>query len=266
MSDAGSFTVSPPVAACRWHSCCRAQTSSGRSSRARGSSCTAPADGGVTARIAALESNPCSLAVDETNVYWVTARAATAACPPDAMTSATGSVHQAPLAGGDTMTLATAQPWPAGISVGGSQLYWANGGTYDSHGNYNEDGAVVSVEVGGKTVTTLFSGQANPLVTRVDSSNLYWINGHLQSPGRLQQRWRRASGRARLPDGDDTGSWPTPPRGAGDRHHQRLLGEHRRVRFDGQCRGIPGSIEMIPIGVEARQRSPRRRTIPWVSQ
>jgi hypothetical protein len=53
-----------------------------------------------------------------------------------------GAVARAPLAGGATTTLATNQPYPGGIAVDGTSVYWVNGGTNTS---LSTDGTVMKL-------------------------------------------------------------------------------------------------------------------------
>jgi hypothetical protein len=81
------------------------------------------------------------------------------------------------------------QLFPEAVVTDGTNLYWANWGTFDSSGNYNNDGTVLQGPVGGGTVTTLASGQSAPAAIAIDGSNVYWTNAgklagdNLPAPG-----------------------------------------------------------------------------------
>jgi sugar lactone lactonase YvrE len=77
----------------------------------------APVEGGSVTTIASGRSNPWSIAVDATTVYWGDLGTNS--------TASTGTVMSAPLGGGTPTTLATQQS-PSGIAVDATTLYWTN--------------------------------------------------------------------------------------------------------------------------------------------
>jgi hypothetical protein len=105
-------------------------------------------------------ASPLGIAVDSANVYWTGGSASKA-----------NGVYQAPSAtGSPTVTLASNQAAPDGITVG-IKVYWANGG-YTMTGG----GGVLSVPVDGGMISTLASDKAGPAAVVVDKANVYWFD------------------------------------------------------------------------------------------
>jgi hypothetical protein len=92
-----------------------------------------------------------ALAVDATHVYW----------------TAGGEVRAAPLAGGETIALATGQRTPWGIAVDGGRVYWVNSVT---------PGQVMSVAVTGGEPQVVADLQARPKKLAVRDGTVYWTN------------------------------------------------------------------------------------------
>jgi hypothetical protein len=109
-----------------------------------------PLAGGKVTTLASGQDQPSAVAVDGTNVYWVT-------------WDQQGTVEKVPIGGGPVTTLATGQSWPASVAVEGTRVYWVNG-----------DGTVNEVPVGGGSVTTLATGPPNAVSMAVDSTHVYW--------------------------------------------------------------------------------------------
>jgi len=78
-------------------------------------------------------------------------------------------VRGCPLVG--QATLSKAEPFPTGIAVDATQVYWATtASTCDS-------GLIRSFPKAGGVVATLADGQANPRALIVDATSVYWYNG-----------------------------------------------------------------------------------------
>ena len=91
------------------------------------------------------------IALDAANVYW---------------TNGDGAVRRAPIAGGPSVTLATAQSGPTGIAVDATNAYVANKGS----------GTIVKIPLAGGAPVTLASSQPNPHALAIDGANVYWTN------------------------------------------------------------------------------------------
>jgi hypothetical protein len=71
-----------------------------------------PLDGGSPTTLASDQDGPGAIALDATNVYWVTYNG--------------GTVMALPLAGGTPITLASGQSGPGGLALDATTVYWAN--------------------------------------------------------------------------------------------------------------------------------------------
>jgi hypothetical protein len=175
-----------------------------------------PIAGGTVSTILAGQSFPMGLAMDSTNAYvWNSGTFSGGS----ATNNGDGTVVQAPLAGGAVTTLAShmtvaynapylnavtqgainaapigsttshvvygSQPFPEAVATDGTNLYWANWGTFNAQGSYNNDGAILKAPVGGGTApVTLASMQSAPGALALDGTNVYWTNiGQLTSGG-----------------------------------------------------------------------------------
>jgi hypothetical protein len=118
---------------------------------------------GIEAAYAAPYLN--AIAVNAGSLYWV---AGASGIDGTIMTTAVGSTTPAALYSG--------QPFPEAVVTDGTNLYWANWGTFDASGSYNNDGTVVRGPLGGGAVTTLASGLSAPAALAVDATNVYWTN------------------------------------------------------------------------------------------
>ena len=107
--------------------------------------------GGRVTVLAGDPHSPVAVAVDATNVYWISG----------------GAVREAPIGGGSAITLASGLSYPFALAVHGTHVYWADA----AKGTVNE------VPVGGGPVTTLASGQSYPGLVAADSTHVYWSSG-----------------------------------------------------------------------------------------
>jgi hypothetical protein len=114
---------------------------------------------------------PSAIAVDSTNVYWVTSGVLVV----DRITNDTGAVMRVAKTGGAPVTLASNQAYPAGIAVDATNVYWTNQGYPDPPGD-TAVGTVMSVPIAGGDAATLASAQPAPSGIAVDSVNVYWSN------------------------------------------------------------------------------------------
>jgi sugar lactone lactonase YvrE len=101
--------------------------------------------------IASGQSNPQSVAVDATTVYWA---------------DQGGVIAKAPIGGGTAVTLATLTS-PLALTIDGASVYVAD---LNAH-------AIVKIPKGGGTTTNLASGTSvEPETIAVDSAYVYWAN------------------------------------------------------------------------------------------
>ena len=103
-----------------------------------------PISGGAVTTLASGQNNPSSLAVDGTNVYWVTGSWGSYA--------GLGTVNAVPVGGGTVTTLATGQNDPTSVATDGTNVYWVD----------QWSGGVRQVPVGGGPVNTVARGQSHP--------------------------------------------------------------------------------------------------------
>jgi hypothetical protein len=117
-----------------------------------------PLDGGSVTTLASGQTYPTSVAADGTHVYWVNFGY------PYNGTSVDGTLNEVPVGGGAVTTLAGGNP--SSVAVDGTHVYWTDAG----------DGTVNEVPVGGGSVTTLASGQSGPFSVAVDGTHVYWVD------------------------------------------------------------------------------------------
>jgi hypothetical protein len=111
-----------------------------------------PVAGGPVTILASHQNEPQGIAVDATNVYWVTSD---------------GNVCSVPISGGAVTILASGRGSLLGLAREGSTLYWTS---------FVEGGNVEKTSVAGGPVTTLATGQHKPAWIVVDESATYWTN------------------------------------------------------------------------------------------
>src|SRR5205814_7527236 len=118
-----------------------------------------------------------AIAVDNTFVYWTTARIPDATQLPTDVELNTGAVVKMPLAGGTPTTLASRQGHPLAIAVDPTNVYWVNGGTREP-GTFNRhaDGSTMKVPLAGGVPVTLASGQRGHDAVAIDATSVYWAN------------------------------------------------------------------------------------------
>ena len=113
--------------------------------------------GGVPIPVVSL-TDASKLVVDANNIYWTY--------------TGLNSVMKAPLDGGASITLASNQYWPQGITVTTANVYWATGGTPPLY----VDGTVMAVPIGGGPPTTIASSQHLADGVCVEQQRVYWTD------------------------------------------------------------------------------------------
>ncbi len=113
--------------------------------------------------IASGQSNPTSIAVDDTNVYWTNDVTA-------------GSIMRAPLTGGIVTVISSGQDSPVPLAVGGGVVYWSNA-----------SGDILNAPTTGASITdpnVTAHLQGTPSSLVVSGSSLWWtdaLNGMVHS-------------------------------------------------------------------------------------
>ena len=105
--------------------------------------------GGSPIKLGSASGGGFGIAVDASNVYWVTTQAVT----------------KVPVAGGDAVTLATTGGW--GIAVDATSVYWTD---------FRNPGSVSRVPILGGTPTILATGLQYPAGIAIDATSVYWTN------------------------------------------------------------------------------------------
>ncbi len=106
-----------------------------------------------------------SLAVDSKNVYWV-----------EGASGNDGAIMWTPIGSASAAPLYSNQALPEGVVTDGTNVYWANWGTFDALGHSNNDGAIMQGSVKGGTPLTLASNLSATACLAVDANNVYWTN------------------------------------------------------------------------------------------
>jgi hypothetical protein len=105
--------------------------------------------------LASGQGGAVAIAVDASNVYWVTP----------------STVMKVPIEGGAPTTLASGQTAATAIAVNANDVYWVT---------YYDGGAVMKVPIGGGTATTVAGGTYGepaayfPTDVALDANNVYW--------------------------------------------------------------------------------------------
>ena len=155
-----------------------------------------PVTGGSATKLASDQDSPQQVAIDALNVYWTNNGAGTTL----------GSVLEAPLMGGPTITLATGQIDAVGLAVAsvqgaGTYVYWVDGAA----------GTLMATPaIGGFQPMQLASGLGRPERIAVGPDSLYWTDN---SSGNVMQL---PCARGALDLGDDAGEQEDGDTGATD--------------------------------------------------
>ena len=106
-----------------------------------------------------------SLAVDAKNVYWV-----------EGASGNDGAIMWTPIGSATAAPLYSNQYLPEAIATDGTNVYWANWGTFDAQGHSNNDGTISQGSVKGGTPLVLASNLSATASIAVDANNVYWTN------------------------------------------------------------------------------------------
>jgi len=112
--------------------------------------------------LASGQADPLAMAIDATNVYWVSQ---------GSISAANGTVVKVPLNGGTPITLASGQSDPIAVAVDATNVYWID---LTAVGTNAYVGTVLKVPIAGGAVTTLAFGQSSPTAIAVDGTYVYW--------------------------------------------------------------------------------------------
>ncbi len=127
-------------------------------------------DGSNATVLASTGDRPMALALDGSNVYWLSS---------GPKGGRSGAVMEVPIEGGAPVTLASAQAEPASLAVDATRVFWVNAG----------DGLVQSASIGGGAMQML-RHMSRPNAIAVDATS-YYVGEVL--PG-LVVRYPKASG------------------------------------------------------------------------
>jgi len=106
-----------------------------------------------------------AIAVDSQYVYWVAGAS-----------GSDGTIMREPIGGGTATAIFTGQNLPEGVATDGTNVYWADWGTFDAQGRSNNDGTVWQGSINGGSAIQLASNQPGPATIAVDGQTVYWAN------------------------------------------------------------------------------------------
>ena len=119
--------------------------------------------------LASGQSSPASIAVDDTDVYWLNAGT-------EPVRYIDGTVMKTSKNGGEIVTLATGQAFPGSIALDETSVYWS---VYDP----TNVAALVKMPKAGGTPTTIVSGQLDVAGVVVSAGSAYFTdNGVMKVP------------------------------------------------------------------------------------
>jgi hypothetical protein len=107
-----------------------------------------------------------SVTFDSANVYWV-----------EGAMGNDGAIRKTPIgsASGGT-AIYSGRYIPEALATDGTNVYWADWGTFDAAGASNNDATVLQGSVNGGAVITLATSQNAPGTITFDAHNVYWTN------------------------------------------------------------------------------------------
>ncbi len=121
-----------------------------------------PAGGGTYTILASTPAldEVSDMAVDASNVYWV---------------SSLGNIASVPTNGaGSPVTIVAGVSFPSGIAIDSTNIYWTTGSVGGS-GGAQPDGTISTVPIAGGAPTVLVPNQISPSEVAVSSTSVYWI-------------------------------------------------------------------------------------------
>ena len=106
-----------------------------------------------------------AITVDSQYVYWVAGA-----------NGNDGTIMRTSIGSTNATAIYSGQNLPQAITTDGTNVYWADWGTFDSQGRSNNDGTVWQGSINGGSAIQLASNQPGPSTMGFDSQNLYWVN------------------------------------------------------------------------------------------
>jgi hypothetical protein len=129
--------------------------------------------GGAVVTLASGYDRGTAIATNDDNVYWASV------LPPDmdgGAQASIGRVLKVSVNGGQVTTIASEQQDPNSLLLTGTDLYWANAGTYGVDAPA-DPGAVLAVPLSGGSVSVVAPEEVAPHSLRLVGNTVYWMDG-----------------------------------------------------------------------------------------
>jgi len=106
-----------------------------------------------------------AIAIDAKNVYWVAGA-----------NGSDGTIMKTAIGSASPTAIFSGQLVPQALTTDGTNVYWADWGTFNAQGDPNTDGTIWQGPVGGGTAIMLAANQSAPSAIAVDGTHVYWSN------------------------------------------------------------------------------------------